>query len=269
MVAHPIFSHPIQNFSVVQFDPSLVKGSYSAAVLSSKETEHDEEGEEDDQEEDTEDEGTGADSDTDSSGSEEEEEEEEEKEEGGGDAEAEDGGCVVGGSETTKPAAGEEGEKTREGEEGKATEAEHDPPEGSAMPSSPPPPPPPPPTTTVATQVANSDGVGEDSIRQPPSNVPGDAGKGRSRDDSDHDSPPPLRPGDTAEFYGLTAANAPVRQRAAVVKLERISLPTSAHPQFTAHSVEVRTLEGTTAARRVLLAKMGCSESCQLLAKMG
>lgn len=52
-------------------------------------------------------------------------------------------------------------------------------------------------------------------------------------------SPPPLRPGDTAEFHGLTSANAPVKQRTVVVKLERLSLASSAHPQYTAHSVEV------------------------------
>ena len=51
-------------------------------------------------------------------------------------------------------------------------------------------------------------------------------------------SPPPLRPGDVAEFHGLTSANAPVRQRTVVVKLERLSLASSSHPQYTAHSVE-------------------------------
>lgn len=52
-------------------------------------------------------------------------------------------------------------------------------------------------------------------------------------------SPPPLRPGDAAEFHGLTSANAPVKQRTVVVKLERLTLASSAHPQYTAHSVEV------------------------------
>ncbi|CAN0579316.1 unnamed protein product, partial [Ectocarpus sp. 12 AP-2014] len=31
VAAHPIFSHPTQNFGVVQFDPSLVSGSFTAA----------------------------------------------------------------------------------------------------------------------------------------------------------------------------------------------------------------------------------------------
>lgn len=63
---------------------------------------------------------------------------------------------------------------------------------------------------------------------------------GNSSEDVLLSSCPPLRPGDAAEFHGLTSANAPVRQRTVVVKLERISLASSVHPQFTAHSVEVR-----------------------------
>ncbi|CAN0584555.1 unnamed protein product, partial [Laminaria digitata] len=52
-------------------------------------------------------------------------------------------------------------------------------------------------------------------------------------------SPPPLRPGDAADFHGLTTTNTPVRQRTVVVKLERLLLKSCDSPQFTPHSVEV------------------------------
>ncbi|CAM9684903.1 unnamed protein product, partial [Sphacelaria rigidula] len=60
--------------------------------------------------------------------------------------------------------------------------------------------------------------------------------------------PPPLRPGDAAEFHGLTSANAPVRQRTVAVKLERLSLASSSHPQFTAHSVETATAPSSSSS---------------------
>lgn len=264
VAARPIFSHPTQNFSVVQFDPSLVRGSFTAAVLSSRETEY-----EDDDGDGGSGGGVGKTGDT-GGGVDSNNTESVIKNDGGGGGDDDcGGGGVVHSDASTATAAGtaaasvttasvttaidtdsdtetntvgSNGNYTRKegGEEEEKEEEERAPLVDAAIPASSPSPPPP----RETPQLANRDSCHRGNTPAFPvaaaarKNIVGkDARLGEKN--SDRDSPPPLRPGDMAEFYGLTAANAPVRQRAAVVKLERISLATSAHPQYTAHSVEV------------------------------
>ncbi|CAM9570812.1 unnamed protein product, partial [Scytosiphon promiscuus] len=287
VAAWPIFSHPTQNFGVVQFDPSSVRGSFTAAALSSRETEHDDDDDENDDESDGGFDGeTGGDEEGGDGGV------------GGGRAEssgkdsasvavdrcAESNGAVDNGRIVNAPSGVNEkgtleesgsasnGDKTLSdavtvakgtadedgagGEEDDGGKRRMAPPEGTVVP-----PQQPEPETTLG-QAESGVGINgsiitgaststSSSQTRPTAATPAssatrdvrEATRGTAGGDDDEstfdDSPPPLRPGDMAEFYGLTAANAPVHQRAAVVKLERLSLASSSHPQFTAHSVEV------------------------------
>ncbi|CAM9683498.1 unnamed protein product, partial [Ectocarpus sp. 13 AM-2016] len=235
VAAHPIFSHPTQNFGVVQFDPSLVSGSFTAAVLSSRETEHEDEDKDQDLERECSDlEGgaddveSGDDNCADDSG----------KNCVGGNAEpgdAENGGenesggsggnsCDGGEVAADETAAADATAATADGDR-KDKEEREAPTAGTAA---------------ILPPTPQLDDNNSSSCCKQSSTTTSTATVGGGDGGSDAaDTPPPLRPGDTAEFYGLTAGNAPVRQRAAVVKLERLSLASSAHPQFTAHTVEV------------------------------
>ncbi|CAB1118589.1 unnamed protein product [Ectocarpus sp. CCAP 1310/34] len=228
VAARPIFSHPTQNFGVVQFDPSLISGSFTAAVLSSRETEHEDEDKDQDlQEEDSDVEGGDDNVDSDDNG----------KNCVGGNAEpgdAEDGGenesggsggnsCDGGKVTADKTAAADATAATADGDS-KDKEEREAPTAG---------------TTATPPPTAQLDSSNSSSCRKQSSAITSTAAVAGGGGSDAADTPPPLRPGDMAEFYGLTAANAPVRQRAAVVKLERLSLASSAHPQFTAHTVEV------------------------------
>lgn len=230
VAACPIFVHPVQNFSVVRFDPSTVKGSFEAAVLASRETE---------------------------------------------DSETQD--CELPGPRPPSlPAppppksesewvSGAERNALRKtgGEVGNPGEIResgnvHDvnsPSNGSEIPR---------PSSSVEVFSANSrfdgnckgmpstdhidrpgreDRKADELINASSTGFANADAVCPSRGDAPYLrdlSPPPLHPGDKAEFHGLTSANAPVRQRTVAVKLERLSLISSAHPQFTAHSVEVR-----------------------------
>lgn len=180
MAASPIFVHPVQNFSVVRFDPSTVKGAFNAAVLSLREIEADE---------------------TESWCSPPPPQQHRFPNESGG---------TKGGDDARS--SPEEGDVVRGGDSGGG---------GTTLAGQ---------EGSLSVNPAESDG---------PLSLSLDCG---GLDDVA--SPPPLRPGDAAEFHGLTSANAPVRQRTVVVKLERLSLTSSVHPQFTAHSVEVEEREG-------------------------
>ncbi|CAM9895798.1 unnamed protein product [Ectocarpus sp. 12 AP-2014] len=241
VAAHPIFSHPTQNFGVVQFDPSLVSGSFTAAVLSSRETEHEDEDTDQDLEEECSD-VEGGDDDVESGddycsddsgkncvgGNAERGDDENggENESGGSGGNSCDGGKVA----ADETPAADTTAATADGDS-KDKEEREAPTAGTA--ATPPPRP----------QLDGSNSSScckQSSTSTSTATVAGGGGGGGGGGSSDAaDTPPPLRPGDTAEFYGLTAGNAPVRQRAAVVKLERLSLASSAHPQFTAHTVEV------------------------------
>lgn len=253
VAARPIFSHPTQNFGVVQFDPSLVSGSFTAAVLSSRETEHE------DQDQDS---------------------EECSDVEGGDDVESDDncaaaedyGKNCVGGNADRGDAAANVGKNENESgsgvggngcDGGKVTadktaadgdskgKEEHEAPTAGATAT-------PTPTPQLDNSNSSSSCCKQNSTTTTTTTTTATvAGSGSDA----ADSPPPLRPGDTAEFYGLTAANAPVRQRAAVVKLERLSLASSAHPQFTAHTVEVTFFWG----RRLVWGFVFCCCVCVFL----
>lgn len=228
VAAWPIFVHPVQNFSVVRFDPSTVKGSFDAAVLSSRETEHSEQ------------QSFLFDSHRQSQpppspGPLRQQAQSASKSDAGAEwrhtngrsgviedtkdvceadnlsipgkvSNGHDGDAISGnanGVHPVQPVVGNEGREYCD--DVPAVKAE-------ALP-----------VGHENGTVASSPAAGDPAI---------------TRDFS----PPPLRPGDGAEFHGLTSANAPVRQRTVVVKLERLSLASSVHPQFTAHNVEVRLL---------------------------
>ncbi|CAM9908934.1 unnamed protein product, partial [Ectocarpus sp. 8 AP-2014] len=230
VAARPIFSHPTQNFGVVQFDPSLVSGSFTAAVLSSRETEHEDEDKDQDLEEECSDvDGGDDDVESDDNCSDDSDKncvggnaERGDDENGGEDESGGSGGnsCDGGKVAANKTAAADTTATTADGDS-KGKEEREAPTAGTT--AAPPPTP----------QLDNSSSCCKLNSTTTTATVTADGGSDTA------DTPPPLRPGDTAEFYGLTAANAPVRQRAAVVKLERLSLASSAHPQFTAHTVEV------------------------------
>ncbi|CAM9666126.1 unnamed protein product [Ectocarpus fasciculatus] len=228
VAARPVFSHPTQNFGVVQFDPSLVSGSFTAAVLSSRETEHEDQDQDlEECSDDVEIDGYCADGNGEKSvggnaerGDAENGGENESGGVGGGGVSSCDGGKVT----ADKTAAADATAPTADGDS-KGKEEREAPTAGTTTT---------PPPTAQLDSVNSSSSCKQGSTTTTTASV---AGGGGGKDAAD--APPPLRPGDTAEFYGLTAANAPVRQRAAVVKLERLSLASSAHPQFTAHTVEV------------------------------
>lgn len=236
VAARPVFSHPTQNFGVVQFDPSLVSGSFTAAVLSSRETEHGDEDKDKDLEEECSD-VEGGDDNVESDdncaddngkncvgGNAEPGDDENggENESGGSGGNSCDGGKVT----ADKTAAADATAATADGDSKDKEEREAPTAGTTAIP---------PPTPQLDDSNSSSCCCKQSSTTTSTATVAGGGGGGSDV----ADTPPPLRPGDTAEFYGLTAANAPVRQRAAVVKLERLSLASSAHPQFTAHTVEV------------------------------
>ncbi|CBN75278.1 conserved unknown protein [Ectocarpus siliculosus] len=164
VAARPIFSHPTQNFGVVKFDPSLVSGSFTAALLSSRETEHEDKDKDQDLEEEC--------SDVD----------------GGDDDVESDDNCS---DDSGKNCAGGNAER---GDDENGGENE-------------------------------SGGSGINSC---------DGGKVAADKTAAADTTAATADGDSKDKEEREAPT-----RAAVVKLERLSLASSAHPQFTAHTVEV------------------------------
>ena len=194
MTARAIFVHPIHNFSVVQFDPSTVKGVFTAAVLSSRETEagdceH----------------GSNSSSSSSSSSS-----------NGNGNTSAAERAVATAAVVTAPVATVNEGDGTEVPENGFSTLAQAD---GATVQGNSP------------SSLSREDGTGAQANA---------SGSPVAQGGPEDLSPSPLRPGDAAEFHGLTTTGAPVKQRTVVVKLERLLLQTSHSPQFTPHSVEVR-----------------------------
>lgn len=228
VAAWPIFVHPIHNFSVVRFDPSRVKGNFDAAVLASRESEDDDQL---DQQQIF-------------------QEPRQPRRPAPSRASQQQAPSTGGepGPETGQGAGGGRGGRRPEGSgngfpEAATSRVRHAPQDREASSSR---------TASSAVEAADNDDMEDDLVVDDDEAIEADAataadyangvvdasseGKpGTTRDLS----PPPLRPGDAAEFHGLTSANAPVRQRTVVVKLERLALASSSHPQFTAHSVEV------------------------------